>query len=73
MVDVLHQLDLLARLDPGVGEDGGEGRADREELAERQVGVVDDEQLVEHAQGRALALHQRVTSTSISMSAGWNG
>ena len=27
--------DLLARLDPGLGEDGAEGRADREELTER--------------------------------------
>ena len=59
VVDVLHQLHLLARLDPRLGEDGGEGRAHRQELAERQIRVVDDEQLVEQPQRRALALHQR--------------
>ena len=59
MVDVLHQVHLLARLDPGLGKDGGKGGAHRQELAERELRVVDHEQLVEQPQRRALALHQR--------------
>src|SRR5947208_13283211 len=58
-MNILHQLYLLARLNPGFGEDGREGRAHRQELAEWQVRIMDHEKLVEEAQSRTLTLHQR--------------